>query len=283
MAAKTHKPHPVAALFPMLGADELQEMADDIAQRGLLQPIVLDTQDQILDGRNREAACKIAKVVPRYEIYDGDDPAGYALAANIIRRNLTTGARAVIAARAARLNGYGAQKQVAASTGISYLRISDANVVLDWAPDLADAIVAGSPLSTALKTARERKDAAAQFDAKIARLPYDLAELVRMESMDVDEAIAALEQREAKARQQADAAQREELARQEEEARQRRVATHLLCDSVVSLSQITAADVGKKYDPSEITPGRPVKLQTIRAAISSLQTLERIWKERSLP
>ncbi len=48
--------HPVAELFPMLGADDLAELAADIAERGLLHPIVLDADGRLLDGRNRLAA-----------------------------------------------------------------------------------------------------------------------------------------------------------------------------------------------------------------------------------
>jgi ParB-like chromosome segregation protein Spo0J len=57
--------HPVADLFPMLAGDEMQSLADDIAERGLLHPIVLDTEGRILDGRNRYAACEIAGVDQR--------------------------------------------------------------------------------------------------------------------------------------------------------------------------------------------------------------------------
>src|SRR5215472_4951745 len=84
--------HPVAALFPMLSEDELQEMAADIKERGLLQKITLDPEGRILDGRNRYAACGIAGVDPGFEDYDGSDPDGYALAVNIERRHLNAGA-----------------------------------------------------------------------------------------------------------------------------------------------------------------------------------------------
>lgn len=41
------------------------------------------------DGRNRYAACQLAGIEPTFTTYDGDDPDGYALAANGQRRDLT--------------------------------------------------------------------------------------------------------------------------------------------------------------------------------------------------
>jgi ParB-like nuclease domain len=87
--------HPVADLFPMLPDDELKDLAADITERGLLQPIVLDTEGRILDGRNRYAACQLAGIEPTFTTYDGDDPEGYALAVNIARREMTKGQKAI--------------------------------------------------------------------------------------------------------------------------------------------------------------------------------------------
>jgi ParB-like chromosome segregation protein Spo0J len=209
--------HPVADLFPMLADDELAELAEDIRQRGLLQPIVLDPSGAILDGRNRLAACEIAGVEPAFVTYDGDDPDGYALAVNIARRHLTTGARAVIAAKAYRA-GAGTQEKIAGCTNLyNRPRISEAKIVLDWAPDLADAVIAGAqPLSRALETARERKAEAEALKSKMDRLradALDLATLVDEERMNADDAVAALDAREAKVRQ--DEAERDEAARQQ--------------------------------------------------------------------
>jgi hypothetical protein len=58
--------------------DELHELAADIKERGLLQPIILDAKGRIFDGRNRLAACEIVGVEPQFETYEGDDTDGYA-------------------------------------------------------------------------------------------------------------------------------------------------------------------------------------------------------------
>jgi hypothetical protein len=49
--------HPFANMFPMIEGRELDQLRDDIAARGILEPIRL-YQGMILDGRNRYAAAK---------------------------------------------------------------------------------------------------------------------------------------------------------------------------------------------------------------------------------
>src|SRR5205085_4815531 len=51
--------HPVAALFPLLPPDELAALAADIRAHGLLHAVVLGADGQVIDGRNRLAACKL--------------------------------------------------------------------------------------------------------------------------------------------------------------------------------------------------------------------------------
>ena len=96
------RPHPAADLFPMLGDEQLAELAADIHLRGLVEPIVTITVDGailILDGRNRYRACFAAGVEPRTVPWDGTggSPTGFVLAKNIHRRHLTPSQRAAIA------------------------------------------------------------------------------------------------------------------------------------------------------------------------------------------
>jgi len=169
--------HPVADLFPMLAADELAELAEDIKQRGLLHPIVLDTEGRILDGRNRQAACEMAGVEPSTVVYDGDDPDGYALAVNIARRHLTKGQQAMIAAKALSVSK-GSALSVSEKQGISKGRIGQAVTVRDHAPDMVDAVIAGATgLDEAYRVARERKTAADSVEAQLGRLRAEDPEL----------------------------------------------------------------------------------------------------------
>lgn len=210
--------HPVADLFPMLADDELAELAESIKQRGLDHPVVLDADGRILDGRNRLAACELAGVEPRFETYQGDDAEDYALRSGITRRHLTTGARAMIAAKAARLNGHDYKSVVDTESKITDSRLGEASTVLDWcdATTVNNVIAGTTALSTAVETARNLKKEDADREAKKTRLREgapDLLTQVDDGEWDLDEAIGALQVREEKARQE----------REAEEAEQRKV------------------------------------------------------------
>jgi hypothetical protein len=191
--------HPVADLFPMLPDDELAELAADIAERGLLQPIVLDGEGQVLDGRNRLAACEIAGVEPTFTTYEGDDPEGYALAVNLQRRNMTKGQQAVVIARACTKYTDEARR----TFGVSKEYVSHANIVLAHAPDLGDAVVSGATsLNEAYEIARRNKEIAESAEAKLITLRTeapDLAELVAEERITLATAITELQARDAQA------------------------------------------------------------------------------------
>lgn len=93
--------HPYAALFPLLPENELEVLANDMRKCGLRSPIIRDEVGQILDGRNREAACVLANVAPRYEVFVGGDERKLqlVLSQNMNRRHLTTSQRAIVAAK----------------------------------------------------------------------------------------------------------------------------------------------------------------------------------------
>lgn len=64
-AGTEYKWHPAASLFPLLSGDEFKDLAADILDRGLLNPIVMHG-GEVLDGRNRLIACIAAGVEPRF-------------------------------------------------------------------------------------------------------------------------------------------------------------------------------------------------------------------------
>lgn len=191
--------HPVADLFPMLAEDELQELADDIKQRGLLQPIVLDSRGRVLDGRNRLAACDLAGVVPNFETYDGDDPEGFALAVNTQRRNLTKGQRAMLIVEAGPFNDLSADEE---ALKISGAYISMARTVKKYAPALVGPVISGADqLARAYEFAKTEKDKSDGAEAQLARLRRedpDLANRVVEGDLSLRGAFAELAERQRK-------------------------------------------------------------------------------------
>ncbi len=95
--------HPAAAVFPEMPAADLQALADDIKQNGLIHPIVRTPDGVVIDGRNRLKACAIAGVEPRFEVYTGSNPVGFIVSSNLKRRQLNESQRALIATRLATL------------------------------------------------------------------------------------------------------------------------------------------------------------------------------------
>lgn len=213
--------HPVAGLFPMLADDELAELAADIKRRGLLQPIVIDVDGRVLDGRNRLAACDLAGVEPEFTTYEGDDPDGQAWAYNMRRRDLTKAKRAMAAAD--RFAGKNLpNREMAKEAGTSHTMIGWAVVVRPYR-DLHDAVLAGGSLKDAYDEAQRRDLAEANRQARIERLRQsatDLLSLVDDERMSLDDATAALDAREEKVRQEAEALRLEAEARADEAERQ---------------------------------------------------------------
>lgn len=185
--------HPIADLFPMLAEDELRELAADIKQRGQLQPIMLDDQGRILDGRNRNAACELAGVEPWFEDYKGDDPDGYALSVNINRRHLDKGQQGMVIALAARVTNNLSLRGAAKDGNVSREFVRQANVILDYAPDRAPFVTAGDEsLNEAYKVAKTAKDAAKSRDAKfdeLRKLAPDLAVFVENGIRNLSEAL----------------------------------------------------------------------------------------------
>lgn len=90
------KIHPAAEIFPMLSDVEIRDLAKDISERGL-QNHIITHEGQLLDGRNRLAACILAGIEPKSMEYGGDSPVGFVISANLRRRQLDPSQRAAVA------------------------------------------------------------------------------------------------------------------------------------------------------------------------------------------
>jgi ParB-like chromosome segregation protein Spo0J len=184
----------------MMTDDELKELADDIGEHGLHQPIVLTYDESVLvDGRNRLRACEIAGVDFTAEVlpedYTDQQIIDYIVSANIRRRHLTPGQKAMLAtelepmyAEAARervggrprlgeekptANSRGVSRaeqraresaeQAAKAVGSSGRSVADAKALKKDAPDLAEKVSTGDmTLNAATKERKARKASTAK-------------------------------------------------------------------------------------------------------------------------
>ncbi|HET9968528.1 MAG TPA: DNA methyltransferase [Streptosporangiaceae bacterium] len=108
--------HPAAELFPLLGDDELRELAEDVKAHGLREPVWLymdrERGPMLLDGRNRVRACVLAGVPWTKRFYEGDDPIGFSVSLNLKRRHLTAGQIAFVGLQAEELYADEAKEQI---------------------------------------------------------------------------------------------------------------------------------------------------------------------------
>lgn len=94
--------HPVADCYQWMTADQLDGLAESIRKDGQKDPIRRLPDGRIVDGRNRELACRVADVEPRYEECDLtglSEIIAHVRVANDYRRHSTESQRAMIAAR----------------------------------------------------------------------------------------------------------------------------------------------------------------------------------------
>jgi ParB-like chromosome segregation protein Spo0J len=245
--------HPVASLFPMMSDEELDDLAEDIRQNGQADPIVRDSHDQLIDGRNRLEACRRVEVSPDIRRVDLEDPVAYILSKNVSRRHLTKGQQAMSVARAVRFqietSRRGTVLEYSAAWGLHKSRVSQAFTILEYAPEYADAVLfRGVPLSEALGKAQARKAAAQSDEARLEALKVeapDLAELVVDERLTLAEAGEALGERRRKA-----------AEREKEERERRQTTTNLVVQALTLLdpgqlsAEQRAAALRDRLDPA---------------------------------
>jgi N6-adenosine-specific RNA methylase IME4/ParB-like chromosome segregation protein Spo0J len=173
-----YKFHPLADVLPLIEGAEFDRLVTDIAKNGLLNAITIH-DDMILDGRNRERACRAAGVQPVYAPFTGDDAAAFVLSQNLARRHLGSSERALVAARMVNLK-WGQRADYAegpiglsAAAGlcnVSERHIKRATVVLKHgSPALQEAVDRGRiAVHEAAKVAKESPEAQTDFLAAAA-------------------------------------------------------------------------------------------------------------------
>lgn len=103
---KSKPSHELAALFPMMGRADFDRLRASLRERGFAagEEIILH-EGQVLEGRNRLAACEAEGIPPRFKEWQGEggDPLAFVLLKNLDRRHLTPAQAAAAAAKAAPL------------------------------------------------------------------------------------------------------------------------------------------------------------------------------------
>ena len=172
LAARFHPSHPFCDLFPAMERKEFSALVLDIRTRGLQVPI-MKMGDLILDGRHRYLACKEVGVEPRYEEYNGADPLGYVLGANLLRRHLSPSQRAMVAAKLANMP-QGARTDREPSANLQKVSQSKAakllNVSLRSVADAKKVIERGAP---ELARRVDRGEIKVSLAAKVSGKPED--------------------------------------------------------------------------------------------------------------
>jgi N6-adenosine-specific RNA methylase IME4 len=144
--------HPVADLFPLMNGTAFEELVADVAAHGVRGPIILHER-KILEGRSRYRAALAAHVECPTREYDGDDPVGLVVSANLRRRHLSENQRSMIAERLANLpRGANQHVQICAPTqadaaellSVGRRNIQYARAVLKADRAVADLVVVGS-------------------------------------------------------------------------------------------------------------------------------------------
>jgi hypothetical protein len=122
----------------------------------------------------------------------------YILSANVHRRHMSKGQRAMAVAKV-RFVSNQSINDAANQAGITASRVKYASVVLNHAPDLSNAILMGHlSLDNAYEEARIRKGRAETYEARFNALKAtapDLAEMVVEEKLSLEEAEAAERER----------------------------------------------------------------------------------------
>jgi hypothetical protein len=195
--------HPWAARFPMRSDDDLDAMAESIKTNGLRIPVALGKSVIeeggepvlcVIDGRNRIAACKRASVKPQYVMLNGEDQDAFIADANLERRDLTKGQKAMLlAVRVKKQQGKKSTSLV--SKEVSGGRVSQARTVSEYCPEMIQPVIDGKTgLDEAYAEAQRRRAAQQAGETRyetLRKTDPDLADQVNEETLKLAEAEAA--------------------------------------------------------------------------------------------
>jgi hypothetical protein len=164
----------LSTVFPSFqGEEEFTQLVESIKTEGLLEPIVV-WQGKIVDGRHRHLACKEARVQPEYtylpDDWSFDKVKNRVVALNVLRRHLTTGQRALVAAALATMtvgrnwesnrtnsSNNKSNKQTANQLSVGTTAVKTAKNIKKDTPDLAEKVNRGEMSLHAAETERRKR------------------------------------------------------------------------------------------------------------------------------
>jgi 16S rRNA G966 N2-methylase RsmD len=95
--------HELSNIFPLMQGAEFEALKADIKQNGLIEPVWIDRDGKIIDGRNRHRACLETGAIEKFKTYEKDDILSFIIGLNLHRRHLNETQRAVVASRIANM------------------------------------------------------------------------------------------------------------------------------------------------------------------------------------
>jgi len=169
------KYHKLSTVFMSFeDTNEFEGLVISVKKYGLFEPILM-WQGWIVDGRHRHKACLKSEVEPEYEYLPDDMPFNVVrdrvVAANLMRRHLTTGQRAMTAAALANISHGGdrksdqetnssldkSTKDSADQLNVGTTAVKIAKAIKRYAPDLAEKVKKGEMTLNAADNERRKR------------------------------------------------------------------------------------------------------------------------------
>jgi N6-adenosine-specific RNA methylase IME4/ParB-like chromosome segregation protein Spo0J len=181
--------HPLAEIFPLIEGEDFAALVADIKAHGVHEPIWI-YQGQIIDGRNRYRAARLAGIDCPMREYIGDNPVAFVVSLNLKRRHLNESQRAMVAARLATLQrgdnqhspiGETSQAQAAELLNVGKRSVERAREVRErGAPELQAAVERGQvSVSAAADIASETPEQQREIVARGEREILEAAKQIR--------------------------------------------------------------------------------------------------------
>ena len=168
------KYHELSTVFTSFeDTNEFEGLVISVKKYGLFEPILM-WQGWIVDGRHRHKACLKSEVEPEYEYLPDDMPFNVVrdrvVAANLMRRHLTTGQRAMTAAALANMTvgrnwesnrpnsaNNKSNKDAGDQLNVGKTAVKTAKDIKRDAPDLAEKVKKGEMTLNAADTERRKR------------------------------------------------------------------------------------------------------------------------------